>query len=63
MGFWEYVTRLRMEKAKHLLLNTGNTINAIADAVGYNSEYHFSRKFKEYAAMSPGVYRKYPPGL
>jgi YesN/AraC family two-component response regulator len=63
MGFWEYVTRLRMEKAKHLLLSTGDTINAIADTVGYNSEYHFSRKFKEYTAMSPGTYRKYPPGL
>jgi AraC-like DNA-binding protein/CheY-like chemotaxis protein len=62
LGFWEFVTRLRMEKAKYLLLNTDDTINTIAEAVGYNSEYHFSRKFKEYAAVSPGAYRKHPPG-
>jgi AraC-like DNA-binding protein len=63
LGFWEFVTRLRMEKAKHLLLNTDDTINTIAEAVGYNSEYHFSRKFKEYTALSPGGYRKHPPGV
>jgi AraC-like DNA-binding protein/DNA-binding NarL/FixJ family response regulator len=62
LGFWEFVTRLRMKKAMQLLLNTDDTISAIAEAVGYNSEYHFSRKFKDYAALSPGSYRKHPPG-
>jgi YesN/AraC family two-component response regulator len=61
LGFWEFVTRLRMEEAKRLLLNTDSTINAVAEEVGYNSEYHFSRKFKRYTALSPGNYRKCPP--
>lgn len=57
-GFWEYVVKLRMEKAKELLLFTDNTVGAVASMVGYDSEYYFSRKFKEYAQMSPKQFQK-----
>jgi AraC-like DNA-binding protein/DNA-binding NarL/FixJ family response regulator len=58
IGFWEYITNLRMEKAKQLLRQTEDTLAAIAEAVGYSSEYHFCRKFKVFAGLSPGTYRK-----
>lgn len=58
MGFWEYVVKLRMEKAKEILLFTDNTVAAAAAMVGYDSEYYFSRKFKEYTQMSPKQFRK-----
>lgn len=57
-GFWEYVTELRMEKAKELLLTTEEMVGTIAGEVGYESEYHFSRKFKEYTGQSPKNFRK-----
>lgn len=57
-GFWEYVTKLRMEKAKEILLFTNETIGAAASMTGYESEYYFSRKFKEYTGESPRQFRK-----
>lgn len=57
-GFWEYVTELRMEKAKEMLLTTEEMIGTIAREVGYESEYHFSRKFKEYTGQSPKNFRR-----
>ncbi len=58
IGFWEYVTKLRMEKAKELLVTTDEMIGTIAGMVGYESEFHFSRKYKEYTGQSPKNYRK-----
>lgn len=58
LGFWEYVTKLRMEKAEELLVATDQMTRDIGRAVGYESEYHFSRKFKEYTGESPNNYRK-----
>lgn len=58
IGYWDYVTQLRMQKAKELLATTEDTIGAVAREIGYESEYHFSRKFKEYTGQSPNRYRK-----
>lgn len=58
IGFWEYVTKLRMEKAARLLVTTDQMTRDVGRAVGYESEYHFSRKFKEYTGESPNNYRK-----
>ena len=44
-SFQEYVTRLRLEKAKALLLAGGSPSEA-AEAVGYGSEYSFRRAFQ-----------------
>ena len=58
IGFWDYVTKRRMEKAKELLLTTEELVGTIAGMVGYESEFHFSRKFKELVGESPNQYRK-----
>lgn len=58
LGFWDFVTDLRMEKAKKLLVSTDDTAGTIARMVGYESEYHFSRKFKELVGTTPSRYRK-----
>lgn len=58
MGYWEYVTKLRMEKAKEILLFTDAAVGETASLVGYDSEYYFSRKFKEYTGMSPKQFQK-----
>ena len=58
IGFWEYVTKLHLEKAKELLVTTEEMVGTIARTVGYESEFHFSRKFKEYTGQSPQNYRR-----
>lgn len=58
-GFWEYVTKLRMDKAKEFLYMTEGTIAEIAQQTGYESEYYFSRKFKEYTGLSPKQFRRH----
>ncbi len=55
---WDYVTELRIEEAKHLLVSTDKKRYEIAYAVGYESPEHFSRMFKRYAGISPADYRK-----
>ena len=57
ISFWDYVTQLRMEKAKELLKNTDCTIYSISLDIGYESQYHFSRKFKSLFGISPVEFR------
>ncbi len=54
---WEFVTRLRMEEAKHLLMHTTKKRYEIADEVGYESPEHFTRVFKRYYGESPNMVR------
>ncbi len=58
MGFIEYVTKLRMEKAKELLKNPVMDIQDISEKVGYGSFRYFSRSFREYTGMLPSDYRR-----
>lgn len=55
---WTYVIRLRIAKAKEMLASTDATGYAIARAIGYTSEYHFSRAFTKEVGMSPSAYKK-----
>lgn len=54
----DYLTNLRIEKAKTLLLNTGLRLSQISELVGYEDEKYFSRVFKKSAGMTPREYRK-----
>ena len=52
-----YLTRLRVERAKHLLRDPGLSITDIAEAVGYGSSSHFSKIFKKWTGKTPNKYR------
>ncbi|MFG0217029.1 helix-turn-helix domain-containing protein [Brevibacillus porteri] len=56
----EYLTQLRMNKAKELLLTAApdKNIREIASSVGYLDEFYFSRRFKENSGYSPSTYKK-----
>ena len=58
VGFSEYVSRVRVEQAKQLLLNPNMQINEIAFAVGFHSAPHFNRMFKKVTGEAPGSYRQ-----
>lgn len=57
---YEYLQRLRMDAAKHLLHTTAKTVSEIAAAVGYQTEMGFSSAFTEKVGISPGRYRNSP---
>ncbi|MCB0167292.1 MAG: DNA-binding response regulator, partial [Anaerolineae bacterium] len=58
LSAWDYLNRLRIQKAKELLDNTTDTITSIATQVGFDDSAYFSRVFKKYTAQSPRSYRE-----
>lgn len=56
-NFSHYVTRKRINKAKHLLDSTTLKVYEIAQLSGYQSEKHFSNSFKTLIGMTPTEYR------
>ena len=56
--FTRMVSQRRMDAARELLETTGMQINAIAEAVGFQSVISFNRVFKQTVGMTPGEYRK-----
>ena len=56
--FIEYLTSLRMNKAKELLRCTGMRSSEIAGEIGYKDAHYFSYLFKKIQGMTPSDYRK-----
>lgn len=56
-GIYEYVLKVRMEKAKELILDSSVKIQSIAQLLGYADNNYFSKAFKNYFGISPTDYR------
>lgn len=52
-----FIEHKRYLKACELLLTTSQTVAEIADALHYADAFHFSRKFKQNAGLSPRAFR------
>jgi YesN/AraC family two-component response regulator len=57
VNFTEYVSRLRVERAKELLANPNLRISEIAYEVGFQSLTHFNRIFRKMEGQAPTAYR------
>lgn len=57
-SFINYLTGLRMKRAKQLLAGTELMIYEVAIMVGYENQTYFSTVFKKSAGMSPKDYRE-----
>ncbi len=55
--FRDYLTGLRFNRAKELLLSTNLKCAEIASQVGYNDPHYFSTVFKKNAGLSPQQFR------
>ncbi|MCI9540054.1 MAG: AraC family transcriptional regulator [Lachnospiraceae bacterium] len=54
-----YLIKIRLEKAKDMLSSPqAESIKKIANDVGYEDAYHFSKLFKKYYGVSPLHYKK-----
>lgn len=57
----EYLTQLRIEKAKLLIMDTSNIkFKDIAAMVGYNNQYYFSKVFKLITGLTPTEFKCLP---
>ncbi len=56
--FTDYLARVRVEKAKHLLQNPHLRVSEIAFETGFESISQFNRSFKRVAGMSPTQFRE-----
>ncbi len=56
--FTDYLTKIRMENATHLLENNDElSIKEISAQSGYSNQHYFSRAFKNYTGVSPKQYK------
>ena len=57
INFTDYLSRVRIENSKNLLLNPNLRVSEIAFEVGFQSLTHFNRVFKKVLGQSPTEYR------
>lgn len=56
--FIEYLTNIRIEKAKQLLRNSSKSMKEICMEVGYSDANYFSRTFKKNVGVTPSEYKE-----
>jgi AraC-like DNA-binding protein len=61
MSVKAYLTRVRVEMARRMLMETDAKLESIASAVGFCDAPHLSRVFMQYTHRRPGEYRRPPP--
>lgn len=63
-GFNEYVTQAKISRAKYLMFHTDLKIYEIAEQVGFENSFYFSRVFKKTEGCSPRRYlqEQFPKG-
>lgn len=57
VNFIEYVSKLRVKKAKRLLVSTEKSISRISLDIGYVDPTYFTKVFLKYEGISPHKYR------
>ncbi|MGB5704039.1 MAG: AraC family transcriptional regulator [Polyangiales bacterium] len=54
----KYAMNLKMSAASDLLRTTTEPLAAVAARIGFDDEYHFAKRFKQWSGTAPGMYRK-----
>lgn len=57
-GFSNYLNRIRIEHAKHLLLESDKKMYQVAKAVGYDNVKYFFRIFRKFTGTTPEEFRR-----
>jgi len=53
----QYVSRMKLNEAKRLLVNTNLSVQAVSERLGFHSVYHFSRQFRRWTGTTPTAFR------
>ncbi len=54
----QHLLQARIAKARTMLVETDVPIKAVADSLGYQNVFYFSRQFKRYIGISPAQFRR-----
>lgn len=57
-SLFDFILEYRIEQSLAWLSDTGNSIQAVSEKVGFNDANYFSRVFRKYRGCSPSAYRK-----
>ena len=57
IGISEYITNLKIRKAKELLKDGSLKIYEVADRLGFESAFYFSKVFKKMTGVAPKDFR------
>ena len=57
-GAKEYITHIRIEKAKTLIETTNLSIADISEMTGFSAQSYFSTAFKNYTGLTPTKYKQ-----
>jgi hypothetical protein len=58
LSFGDYIRKLRIEKAIHLMTDTDYSLTEIAYLTGFSDQSHFNRIFKKQTGQNPSLYKK-----
>ena len=58
LSFGEYIRKMRIEKAIHLMESTNYSLTEIAYLTGFSDQSHFNRIFKKQTGQNPSQYKK-----
>jgi AraC-like DNA-binding protein len=61
LSFGEYIRKMRLEKAIHLMETTNYSLTEIAYLTGFSDQSHFNRIFKKQMGMKASEYKKNLP--
>lgn len=53
----QYYLRLRIRRAQDLISSSDLSIRQIAETLGFDSQFHLSKQFRQYTAMAPSAWR------
>ena len=62
LTYSQYLTELRIGKAKELLTTTDLSLAEISEAVGFNDYFYFIKKFKREVGVTPGKFLQHEKG-
>ena len=58
LSFGEYIRKMRIEKAIHLMETTNYSLTEIAYLTGFSDQSHFNRIFKKQTGQNPSLFKK-----
>lgn len=58
MSFTDYLTDIRIEKSKEMLLKTQRSVKDISLEIGYNDPNYYSKIFKKLTGLTPSEFRE-----
>ncbi len=58
LTYSDFVQQIRLERAEHMLISSGRSVEEISELVGYHNKGYFYKIFKEKYGTTPSRYRK-----